>query len=46
MKFFNAAANTGVGDILITPIITVTVPPDASPGNYSSTINVSVEATP
>lgn len=40
VKFFNAAANSGMGKFTITPTITVTVPQNSFTGTYSSTLTI------
>ena len=46
VKFFNAAANTGMGRFTVTPTISVTVPGNAYAGTYSSTVTVAVASGP
>lgn len=45
-KFFNAAANTGMGNFTITPSFTVTIPANAYAGTYSSTFTISITSGP
>jgi hypothetical protein len=45
-KFFNAAVNTGLGKIDVTPTVNVTVPGNAYAGTYSSTVTVAAVAGP
>jgi hypothetical protein len=45
-KFFNAAADTGLGKIDITPTVNVTVPGNAYAGTYTSTVTVAAVAGP
>lgn len=45
-KFFNATANTGMGNFTITPTFTVTIPANAYAGTYSSTFTVSITSGP
>ena len=42
VKFFNSAADTGMGKFTVTPTVTVAVPQNAYAGTYSSTMTVSV----
>jgi len=46
VKFFNAAANSGMGRFTITPSITVSVPGNVYAGTYSSTVTVAVASGP
>ncbi len=46
VKFFNAAANTGMGSFTITPTIAVSVPGNSYAGTYSSTLTVAAVAGP
>ncbi|MHB8643747.1 MAG: WxL domain-containing protein [Gaiellaceae bacterium] len=46
VKFFDAAANTGMGRFTITPSITVSVPGNVYAGTYSSTVTVAVASGP
>jgi hypothetical protein len=46
VKFFNAAANTGMGKFTITPTVDVTVPANAYAGSYSSTVTLAVASGP
>lgn len=45
-KFFNATANSGMGNFTITPTFTVTMPANAYAGTYSSTFTVSITSGP
>jgi hypothetical protein len=45
-KFFNAAANTGVGTFAVTPTVRVTVPANAYAGTYSSTLTITLTVGP
>jgi hypothetical protein len=45
-KFFNAAANTGMGAFDLTASYNVSVPASAFAGNYTSTLTVSLVAGP
>lgn len=46
VKFFNAAANTGMGKFTITPIVNVAIPANAYAGTYSSTVSVAMVSGP
>src|SRR5579863_7596306 len=46
VKFFNAAANTGMGKFTITPTVSIAVPANIYNGSYSSTITVAVVSGP
>jgi len=46
VKFFNAAALTGIGTFTITPTVQVTVPPTAYAGVYTSTLTFAIVAGP
>jgi WxL domain surface cell wall-binding len=46
VKFFNAAANTGMGSFTITPTVTVAIPANAFAGSYTSTVSVAVVSGP
>lgn len=46
VKFFNAALNTGMGESIITPTISISVPPTTYTGVYSSTVTVSLVSGP
>ena len=39
-KFFNAALNTGLGKLDITPTINVAIPGNAYAGTYTSTVTL------
>jgi putative surface cell wall-binding protein len=45
-KFFNAAANTGMGKFTITPTVQVSVPANAFAGTYTSTVTLAVVSGP
>jgi hypothetical protein len=45
-KFFNAAANTGLGKVDVTPTINVAIPGNAYAGTYSSTVTVAAVSGP
>jgi hypothetical protein len=46
VKFFNAAANTGLGSFTATPTVGVFVPAASFAGSYSSTLTVSIVSGP
>jgi hypothetical protein len=46
VKFFNSAANTGMGSFTVTPTVSVTIPGNAYAGSYASTVTVAVAAGP
>ena len=46
VKFFNAAANTGLGSFTVTPTVGVFVPSSTFAGSYSSTLTVSIVSGP
>lgn len=46
VKFFNSAANTGMGRFTVTPTIGVTILGNAYAGSYSSTVTVAVVSGP
>jgi hypothetical protein len=45
-KFFNAAANTGLGKVDVTPTIDVSIPGNAYAGTYTSTVTVAAVSGP
>ena len=45
-KFFNAAANTGLGKIDVTPTIDVSIPGNAYAGTYTSTVTLAAAVGP
>lgn len=45
-KFFNAAANTGLGQVDVTPTIDVAVPGNAYAGTYTSTVTLASVSGP
>jgi hypothetical protein len=45
-KFFNAAANTGLGKVDVTPTVAVTVPGNAYAGTYTSTVTLATAIGP
>lgn len=46
VKFFNAAAGTGLGSFTITPTVGVSIPANAYAGTYTSTITLSIVSGP
>ncbi len=46
VKFFNAAANTGIGTFTITPTIRVMLPADTYDGTYTSTLTTTLVSGP
>jgi hypothetical protein len=46
VKFFNAAANSGLGSFTVTPTVGVFVPSSTFAGSYSSTLTVSIVSGP
>ena len=46
VKFFNAAAGTGKGTVVVTPTVQVAVPGNSFAGTYTSTLTVSVVSGP
>jgi hypothetical protein len=46
VKFFNAAANTGMGQFTITPTIGVFVPQNTFAGTYTSTLTIAIVTGP
>jgi WxL domain surface cell wall-binding len=46
VKFFNAAANTGMGKVDVSATVSVAVPANAFAGTYSSTVTVSIVSGP
>src|SRR5919199_1024822 len=46
VKFYNAAANTGMGKFTITPTIGVFVPQNSYAGTYQSTLTLSIVSGP
>ena len=46
VKFYSAAANTGMGDFTMTPTVRVNIPANAYAGSYSSTLTVAVVSGP
>jgi hypothetical protein len=45
-KFFNAAANTGMGKIDVTPTVDVSIPGNAYAGTYTSTVTLAAVSGP
>ncbi len=46
VKFYNAAANSGLGIFAITPTVTITVPASTIAGTYGSTVDVAIVSGP
>jgi hypothetical protein len=46
VKFYNAAANTGMGKFTVTPSVNVTIPANTFAGSYSSTVTLAVVSGP
>jgi hypothetical protein len=46
VKFFNAAATTGIGTFTVTPTVGVTVPQNSFAGAYTSTLTISIVSGP
>lgn len=46
VKFFNAAANTGMGKFTTTPTIGVFVPQSSTAGTYTSTLTIAIVSGP
>jgi hypothetical protein len=46
VKFFNAAATTGIGTFTVTPTVGVTVPQNSFTGSYASTLTISIVSGP
>lgn len=46
VKFYNAAATTGIGTFTLTPTLSVTVPQNSYTGTYTSTLTISVVSGP
>ena len=45
-KFFNSAANTGLGKVDVTPTIDVAIPGNAYAGSYTSTVTLAAATGP
>ena len=45
-KFFNAAANTGLGKVNVTPTVQVSIPGNAYAGTYTSTVTLAAATGP
>lgn len=45
-KFFNAGANSGMGQVNVTPSMNVTVPGNSYAGTYTSTVTLAVASGP
>ena len=46
VKFFNAAADSGMGDFTVTPTVRVTILANAYAGTYTSTVTLAVVSGP
>jgi hypothetical protein len=46
ITFFNATADSGMGDFTVTPTYRVTIPANTYAGEYSSTITITVATGP
>ena len=46
VKFFNAAANSGLGKFTITPTVAISLPADIYAGTYTSTITLAIVSGP
>ncbi len=46
VKFFNAAATTGIGTFTVTPTVSVAVPQNSYTGTYTSTLTISIVSGP
>jgi hypothetical protein len=46
VKFFNAAASSGMGKFTVTPTIGVSVPQSSTAGTYTSTLTISIVSGP
>jgi hypothetical protein len=46
VKFFNAAANSGLGKFTITPTVTISIPASTFAGTYTSTVTVAIVSGP
>ncbi len=46
VRFFNAAANTGMGKFTITPTVQVSVPANTYAGTYTSTVTLAIASGP
>jgi len=46
VKFFNAAANTGLGKVNVTPSVDVAIPGNAYAGTYTSTVTLAAVSGP
>ena len=46
VKLYNAAANTGMGKVTLTPTIAVSLPANSYAGTYSSTITMAIVSGP
>lgn len=46
VKFFNAAANSGLGKFGLSMMVNVTIPPSTEPGTYTTTITIAITNGP
>ena len=46
VKFFNAAATTGIGTFTVTPTVSVAVPQNSYTGTYTSTLTIAIVSGP
>jgi hypothetical protein len=46
VKIFNAALNTGMGSVTVTPTVQVSIPPNTAAGTYTSTLTLAVVSGP
>lgn len=46
VKFYNAAANTGMGTMTITQTVTISIPANTFVGSYTSTVSVAIVSGP
>jgi hypothetical protein len=46
VKFFNAAATTGMGKFTITPTVSIALPATTYAGTYTSTLTLAVVSGP
>jgi hypothetical protein len=46
VKFFNATANTGMGDFTVTPTLELSIPASTFAGTYNSTVTITIASGP
>ncbi|HEX5501163.1 MAG TPA: WxL domain-containing protein [Thermomicrobiales bacterium] len=46
VKFFNAAANSGMGQFTVTPTVSVSLPANTYAGTYTSTVTLAIVSAP